>query len=243
MKMYAVVAALHVPDRSRRLVGRHASVVRPVREGTDDARGLVEDVKAPPVAPPVQTAAEAAADAANDAAAWIVAIATRADRTAYACLFRAYAPKIKGHLVARGAAAGIADELTQEVMLTVWRKAAQFDASRGTAAGWLFAITRNRLVNHVRDARYPLPELEADDARAPERPDDQLAAAEQRQRLARALAALPPEQRAVLGSAYFRGQTLQEHAAEQQLPLGTVKTRVRLALGRLRAILAGGGEP
>jgi RNA polymerase sigma-70 factor, ECF subfamily len=176
------------------------------------------------------------------AATWIAAIATRADRGAFAQLFRLYGPKVKGHLMARGASAPLADELMQEVMLTVWRKAAQFDARKGTAGGWLYAITRNRLLNHVRAGRYPVPELEIDDASAPERPDDQLAFAEQRSRLARALEELPPEQCAVLKGAYWRGQTLQECADEQQLPLGTVKTRVRLALSRLRILLAGGGE-
>ena len=227
----------------RHLAAGRASVTRPVAEGANDARGLVGDVNAASRAAPGSVEAPDAVDPAVDAASWIAAIAACADRTAYARLFRVYAPKIKGHLVARGAAAGVADELTQEVMLTVWRKAAQFDPRRGTAAGWLYAMTRNRLLNHVRDARYPLPEPEPDDARASERPDEQLAAAEQRLRLARALAELPLEQRAALGGSYFRGQTLQEHAAEQQVPLGTVKTRVRLALGRLRAILAGGGEP
>ncbi|HEX4406005.1 MAG TPA: sigma-70 family RNA polymerase sigma factor, partial [Polyangia bacterium] len=121
-----------------------------------------------------------------------------------------YAPKVKGHLVARGAAVGVAEELTQDVMLTVWRKAAQFDPDKGTVAAWLYTITRNRLFNHLRDARYPQPELEVDasaDAAAA-RPDERLASAERGARLARALRQLPPEQHAVLRDAYWRGQTL-----------------------------------
>lgn len=253
MKMYAVVAQV---SAARRLAWGRGSVSRPVRAGGKDARGLGNDGAAAPRAtldpaasrpvlpPPDDAASEAAASeaASSEAASWIAAIAARADRSAYARLFRLYAPKIKGHLVARGAAGGVADELTQEVMLIVWRKAGQFDPSRGTASGWLYTITRNRLLNHVRGARYPLPEPEPEEARAAERPDAQLEAAEERRRLAGALAELPPEQRAVLGGAYFRGQTLQEHAAEQNVPLGTVKTRVRLALGKLRGILAGGDE-
>jgi RNA polymerase sigma-70 factor (ECF subfamily) len=210
---------------------RRASVPRAVRagdEGADATDDTVDDAR------PVDDAA--------DAALWLVAIAARADRAAFARLFRVYAPKVKGHLVARGAAVGVADELTQDVMLTVWRKAAQFDPGKGTVAAWLYTITRNRLFNHLRDARYPQPEPEtdasADDAAA--RPDEQLAFAERRARLARALHQLPPEQHAVLRDAYWRGQTLKEHADEQHLPLGTVKTRVRLALTHLRTILGGG---
>ena len=221
---------------------RRASVPRAVRagdEGADAANDAVDQTRRlsgdEPRRLPVDDAAEAAT--------WLVAIAARADRAAFTRLFRVYAPKVKGHLVARGAAVGVADELTQDVMLTVWRKAAQFDPSKGTVAAWLYTITRNRLFNHLRDARYPQPELEAgasaDDAAA--RPDEQLASAEHRARLARALHELPPEQHAVLRDAYWRGQTLQEHADEQRLPLGTVKTRVRLALAHLRTIL--GGEP
>jgi RNA polymerase sigma-70 factor, ECF subfamily len=218
---------------------RRASVPRAVRagdEGADAAKNAGDEAH--------RTVGEAVSplDDAAEAVTWLVAIAARADRAAFARLFHVYAPKVKGHLVARGAAVGVADELTQDVMLTVWRKAAQFDPSKGTVAAWLYTITRNRLFNHLRDARYPQPELEADasadDVAA--RPDEQLASAERRARLARALRQLPPEQHAVLRDAYWRGQTLQEHADEQHLPLGTVKTRVRLALAHLRTILGGG---
>jgi RNA polymerase sigma-70 factor, ECF subfamily len=231
-----VAVRLRSHTSPRRVFARHASVTRQVNTASGDtALGDMASRDAAALDP-------AARDTGAQAAAWIAAIATRADRGAFAQLFRLYGPKVKGHLRARGASSGLADELTQEVMLTVWRKAAQFDPRKGTASGWLYAITRNRLLNHVRDGHYPVPEAEADDHAASEQPDDQLALAEQRRRLARALEALPPEQCAVLQGAYWRGQTLQECADEQRLPLGTVKTRVRLALARLRALLAGGGE-
>jgi RNA polymerase sigma-70 factor, ECF subfamily len=227
--LHVVTMLRHVPLPPR--VFRRASLPLAVRVG-DDARARVAD-------------ASAVVDATSaDAASWVTAIASRADRAAFARLFRLYGPKIKGQLLARGTTAGIADELTQDVMLTVWRKAAQFDPDKGSVAAWLYTITRNRLFNHLRDARYPQPELEPESAadEGATRPDEQLASAEQRTRLARALDALPPEQHAVLRDAYWRGQTLQEHANEQQLPLGTVKTRVRLALGHLRTILTGGAD-
>ncbi|HSY38491.1 MAG TPA: sigma factor, partial [Polyangia bacterium] len=75
----------------------------------------------------------------------MAAIAARGDRAAFAQLFRRYAPKVKAHLLARGAATGAADELTQEVMLIVWRKARLYDASRGSVAAWLYTISRNSL--------------------------------------------------------------------------------------------------
>ena len=181
----------------------------------------------------------------TDDATLVAAIAQRADRPAFAALFRRHAPRVRAHLVARGAAPGTADELTQDVMLLLWRKADRFDASKGSVATWLYAITRNCLFNHLRQQRRP--EAAADDPVAAvgpvaASPSDQLIAGEQWRALAHSLEALPVEQREVLRGAYWRGQTLQECAEDLGVPLGTVKTRVRLALARLRAMFSQRGS-
>jgi len=174
----------------------------------------------------------------------MTAVAVRADREAFGRLFGRYAPKVKAHLVARGAPASVADELTQEVMLIVWRKAALFDAGKGSLVTWLYTISRNCLLNHLRAAGRR--ELDVDvDVDAPEPGDapptgeQQLIDRERRRGLAASVERLPPEQREILHRAYWKGQTLQECADEIQIPLGTVKTRVRLALARLRELLGG----
>jgi RNA polymerase sigma-70 factor (ECF subfamily) len=170
----------------------------------------------------------------------MAAIAARGDRAAFAQLFRRYAPKVKAHLLARGAAAGAADELTQEVMLIVWRKAGLYDASRGSVAAWLYTISRNFLFHSSRGERRkaePAMEISLPEAAPPPTSEQALLAAEQGRALSASLAQLPPEQREILEGAYWRGQTLQECAEERQLPLGTVKTRVRLALERLRGLM------
>ena len=173
-----------------------------------------------------------------DDAALMTAIAERADRAAFARLFQTYAPKVKAHLVARGAAAGIADELVQDVMLVVWRKAALYDAARGSLATWLYTLSRNCLLNHVRHERRVDVEIDVPEpAAAPGDSEDAMLAAAGRRKLAATLAQLPAEQLEVLQRAYWRGQTMQECADEQQVPLGTVKTRVRLALSRLRELM------
>jgi RNA polymerase sigma-70 factor, ECF subfamily len=176
-----------------------------------------------------------------DEATWLEAIATRADRAAFAQLFRRYAPKIKAHLLARGAAGPAADELTQEVMLVVWRKARLYDPARGSVPAWLYTISRNFLFNQARaDRRRTDDAALADAFPEPEPPptsEQALAAAELHHALVGSLSALPPEQREILESAYWRGQTLQECAEERALPLGTVKTRVRLGLERLRGLM------
>ncbi len=179
----------------------------------------------------------------GDEVEWMAAVAG-GDRAAFTRLFQRYAPRIKAHLEARGAAPGASDELTQEVMLAVWRKAALYDPARGSVAAWLYTISRNFLFSQLRTERRRPAGEPGEDADAFPEPspaptsEQTLLSAEEHRSLAASLVELPPEQRAVLQGAYWRGQTLQECAAEQQVPLGTVKTRVRLALERLRGLMA-----
>ena len=174
----------------------------------------------------------------------LLAGVARQDRDAFGRLFRAYAPKVKGHLLAKGAPRAAADELVQEVFLSIWRKADQFDAQRGSAAAWIFTLARNAFIDRIR--RETRPEVDPQDplfvASGAEAlpPDSRMAAEEERHALRVALAALPPEQREVMQRAYFAGRSLSEIASEQSVPLGTIKTRARLALARLRQKLVGG---
>lgn len=175
----------------------------------------------------------------------LLAAVARQDRDAFAQLFRLYAPKLKAQLVAKGAPRAAADELVQEVFLAIWRKAAQFDAARGSAAAWIFALGRNAFIDRIR--RESRPEVDPHDplfvpAEEPEQADRLMVAAQERTALLGALAELPQEQRDVMQRAYFAGRSLAEIASETRLPLGTVKTRARLALVRLRERLGAGRE-
>lgn len=178
-----------------------------------------------------------------EAEALLLAVAQRRDRVAYARFFGWYAPRVKGQLLAAGASAATADELVQEVMLRVWRKAEQFDPARGAVGTWLYAMTRNTWINHTR-GRHPgesiLEDAEVDEsmpARDDVDPEASARDAEWRTALRGALASLPAEQIDVLRGACFSGHSLREVADETKVPLGTVKTRVRLALERLRGML------
>jgi RNA polymerase sigma-70 factor (ECF subfamily) len=174
-------------------------------------------------------------------AALVEAIAAAADRSAFAALFRHFAPKVKGYLVKLGADRALAEELTQEVMLTVWRKAAQFDRKQASAATWIFTIARNRRIDALR--REKRPELDPTDPMlVPDEPvaaDDRLDALEREARVARALKSLPKEQADLVHEAFYLAKSHSQIAEETKIPLGTVKSRLRLAFGRLRKAIEG----
>jgi RNA polymerase sigma-70 factor (ECF subfamily) len=168
----------------------------------------------------------------------LAAVAREHDRGAFAALFRSFAPRIKSFLLSRGVQPDAADETVQEIMLIVWRSAGRFDPGRGAARTWIFTIARNCLIDRMRAARRPEVELD-DPALATELPSGETAllVREDQRALTSAMDQLPGEQVDVLKGAYFRGRTLKQLADEQQVPLGTVKTRMRLALKHLRGLL------
>jgi RNA polymerase sigma-70 factor (ECF subfamily) len=166
----------------------------------------------------------------------IVAIGERQDRSAFAALFAHFAPRVKAYLMRSGSDPAAADELTQEVMLLVWRKAAGFDPTQANAATWIFTIARNKRIDKFRRERRI--EFDRDDpVPGPEPeplPDQRLETVQQAERIGALVASLPDEQAALLKLAFYEGKSHSAIAAEVGLPLGTVKSRLRLALARLR---------
>lgn len=161
------------------------------------------------------------------------------DREAFVRRFERYAGRIKAFMMRSGAAAGDADEIAQDVMVAIWRRAETFDPARSAAATWIFAIARHRRIDLLRRAGRAAPDP-LDPLFQPEAEPDGFAtvsAAEREARLKAALAELPPEQRAVLVAAFYEGLSQTEIAARDGLPLGTVKSRVRLAFRKLSGIL------
>ncbi len=178
-------------------------------------------------------------EAGHDAAlygALVRRIAAQRDKAAFAELFRAIGPKIKGFLMRRGTDAGDADELVQEVMLLVWRRAESFDPARASALTWIFTIARNQRIDRIRRERRPDfdPEDPAFTPDPVDAADVAFEAAEDSARVRAALLTLPPEQADLLKMAYFEDKSHRVIADETRLPLGTVKSRLRLALARLR---------
>jgi RNA polymerase sigma-70 factor, ECF subfamily len=168
----------------------------------------------------------------------IVAIAQHRDRAAFATLFGYFAPRVKAYLRRAGMVDARAEDLAQDVLLTVWHKAGQYDPARGAAAAWIFTLARNLRIDAFRHARLA-PQV-ADPSDVPEPAplaDAAVAADQQAQRLRTALHLLPPEQLSLLQLAFFQDRTHSEIEADLGIPLGTVKSRLRLALIRLRAAL------
>jgi len=165
----------------------------------------------------------------------IAAIAERADREAFARLFNHFAPRVKRYALRLGATPELADDLAQETLLTVWRKAGGFDASRAAASTWIFAIARNLRIDVARRER-PIAEVMdlSDTPDAEPTPDSALVAAQSETRVRLALLSLPAEQAEVVRLSYFSEKPHAEIAGELGLPLGTVKSRLRLAMDRLR---------
>ncbi len=156
------------------------------------------------------------------------------DEEAFEALFAHFAPRVKGFLMRSGASDVMAEECAQEVMATVWHKAHLFDPARASVATWVFTIARNRKIDALRRQRRPEPE---DLGWGPEPEPDQADALELQQeseRLVEALRQLPPKQRDLIERAFFGDLTHTEIAAATGLPLGTIKSRIRLALERLR---------
>lgn len=170
------------------------------------------------------------------------AVARTQDRTAFAQLFAHFAPRVKSFLVRSGLADAVAEEVTQEVMVAVWRKASCFDPGRAGAATWVFTIARNRRIDRLRRARPRKGDHVVDPSDEPDMPlsGEAIAlTAEREEEVRKALDALPSEQAAVVRLSFFVEKPHVEIARELGIPLGTVKSRLRLALNRLRTLLDG----
>ncbi|MDR3508018.1 MAG: sigma-70 family RNA polymerase sigma factor [Caulobacteraceae bacterium] len=171
----------------------------------------------------------------------IEAIAARADRAAFARLFSYFAPRVKAYLARLGLDGAQAEEIAQEVMVTVWRKAASFDRRQGSPSTWIFRIARNRRIDVFRRDRRG--DLDAHDPAlqpVPEvAPDQATETADREAQVRQAVAQLPDDQRDLVRAAFYEDLSHSQIAERTGMPLGTVKSRLRLAFGKLRLRLEG----
>jgi len=223
----------------------YQSVIHPVPPGVMDgmyaiAWGSMVDGRARSFAQyPMSLSVEARVDAPSEQACNILAIAARQDRAAFAALFSHFAPRVKSYLIRHGAAPDSAEDLAQETLLIVWRKAASFDPAKADAPTWIFTIARNLRISALRRERRPEPAAGEESSEAdPGLPADEAIAVAERQAVLRAaLKTLPPEQARIVELNFMEDISHREIEARLGIPLGTVKSRLRLAMLRLRGSL------
>lgn len=179
-----------------------------------------------------------------DIHALVSAVAERADQRAFALLFDHFAPRVKAYLIRSGCGHGEAEDITQDVMTVLWRKAAMFDVTKASLATWLYRVARNRRIDALRRgraARRDGADLVIAESGGHEDPEGRidLQAIETRVRVL--LDALPEEQKTLVRLAFFDGLSHSDVAAKTNLPLGTVKSRIRLGFAKLRRDLETAG--
>jgi RNA polymerase sigma factor (sigma-70 family) len=171
------------------------------------------------------------------------AVATRRDQAAFAELFDFFAPRLKSFLMRQKLSASEAEEIVQEVMIVLWHKADLYDATRSSLSTWLFRVARNRRIDRAR--RTANRKLDEKDPlllpTAPPAPDELVEHGDREEIVRAALAKLPVDQVKLIQMAFFFGQSHSEIASATGLPLGTVKSRIRLAFGKLRSLLQENG--
>jgi len=169
----------------------------------------------------------------------LVTMAATRDKQIFARIFEHYAPRAKAFLMRQGMDGATAEELAQEALLIVWRKVGSFDPAKASAATWIYTVVRNLRIDTLRKLRRP--EFDVDDpafvSDAPQRPDEAVQNHQLEKQVREALKELPEEQAEVVRLSFFEDKPHGEIAAVLSLPLGTVKSRLRLAMRRLQLIL------
>ena len=171
----------------------------------------------------------------------MLAVAHEADRDAFGELFAAIAPRVKGFLIGGGATNDVAEDVMQEVMFKVWAKAGMYDAEKASVSTWIFTIARNARIDMIRKAKRPDfnwedPALRPADYRSA---DEQVDVVLKSERLQDVILTLPHAQAEVLKLSYYSGLSHGEIAQKIKIPFGTVKSRLRLALAKLRSEMEG----
>ena len=178
----------------------------------------------------------------NNLSEWdrlLLRVGSDRDRSAFEKLYDHFAPRLKSFLLRIGSDVSSAEEICQESMIMVWRRAETFNPDSAGASTWIFTIARNKRIDKLRKDNRPLPDLnDPSFFQMPvDKSDDILQRMEEEQKIKNALKNLPLEQAKLILSAYYEEKSHRKIADETNLPLGTVKSRIRLAINRLRSQL------
>ncbi|MFT5438948.1 MAG: RNA polymerase sigma-70 factor (ECF subfamily) [Alphaproteobacteria bacterium] len=169
----------------------------------------------------------------------LMRVAEKQDREAFARLFKSIAPRIKGYMMKLGARPEAAEEIAQETLITVWRKAGQFDRQKSSAVTWIFTIARNLCIDRLRKENRPAldpnePLLVPDTPRSPLAEFEESTVVD---RVTAAIEKLPADQQEAVRLSFIEGLSHGEISKRLNVPLGTIKSRLRLAFEKLRLLL------
>jgi RNA polymerase sigma-70 factor, ECF subfamily len=221
------------PGRSREIF-----VATPVRSHPPRRLRRIRVMHATLSAPAPRKAAKLVSHSSRDFGALIACIAQNQDREAFAEVFNHYAPRVKALLVKSGSPPAAAEELAQEAMLTVWRKAASYDPARASVSAWIFTIARNLRNDSLRRGSSALHAFDATfGAEDPAQPDAILSGAQDGARVRAAMRSLNPDQAQAIEMAFYQEQTHSQISQALGVPLGTVKARIRFGMMKLRAFI------
>ncbi len=197
----------------------------------NDAEG--GDVNAAAITQQETAAEERRKQVRDEWSACLTALAETRDRTEFSRLFGYFAPRVKAYILRLGMPDATADEVTQEAMLLVWRKAHLFNAAKASASTWIFTLARNQSIDRMRRDKMPLYELPEEEPDPDHRDMGEHSVIEDRMK--EAIATLPEGQAQVLHLSYYEGKSHSEIADQLGIPLGSVKSRLRLAFSKLKA--------
>ncbi|MBV1788165.1 sigma-70 family RNA polymerase sigma factor [Marinobacterium sp. D7] len=161
-------------------------------------------------------------------------MAETGDRALFVQIFRHYGPLLKSYMLRLGVLDSVVEELVQESMLTIWRKAKTFNPERAEAGAWIYTLARNKAIDWMRKQKYPTYSLEGHEEEPQEGETEPGELHLIRHKMKTALNELPPEQAQVIYMSYYEGRAHSEIAAKLGIPLGSVKARIRLASAKLR---------
>ncbi|MBW9262740.1 MAG: sigma-70 family RNA polymerase sigma factor [Candidatus Thiodiazotropha sp. (ex. Lucinisca nassula)] len=172
----------------------------------------------------------------SDTRNWLRSVAERRDRHAFEQLYGYFAPKIKGYMLRQGADDASADDLAQETMVQIWRKANHYDPQKAAVSTWVFSVARNLQIDRMRKHKFYEVALNRDASSNVEnlQYNEQVEDCPDTDRLRKLIGELPEEQMEVVQLAFFEGLSHSEVSCRLSIPVGTVKSRLRLAFGKLK---------
>ncbi len=162
-------------------------------------------------------------------------VAKQQDKAAFSSLFEHFGPRVKGFMMRKGADGELVEDLAQDTMITVWRKAHMYSSDKGSVSTWIFTIARNRRIDWARKLKgMQFSDISEVEQPSDDRPADEVVLGNQEAKsVTEAVEQLPSDQKQVISMAFMEDMTQQEISERLNLPLGTVKSRMRLAYQKL----------